>query len=139
MMFSAREMAEFMGGRLVCDGLPGGIETDSRSLTQGSWFLALVGDRFDGHDFLEAAAGAGCAGAVVDRELPGWKGGQVVVSDTLQALQDLARHARARLTCPVVGLTGSSGKTTTRAMLAEILRTRCAVRRRKRGVQHWTG
>jgi UDP-N-acetylmuramoyl-tripeptide--D-alanyl-D-alanine ligase len=114
--FDGRQIAEATGGQLVQDGPSGPVLTDTRSLAQGSWFLALVGDRFDGHDFLERAAVA--AGCIVDRPVPDWQGGVVQVADTTRAIQDLGRAARDRLTGPVVALTGSSGKTTTRALIA---------------------
>ena len=122
MSFSSSELVEATRGRLVHDGPPGPIVTDSRRLEPGSWFLALVGDRFDGHDFLEHARAAGCAGVIVSAPPPpGWDCGCVLVEDTLAALQDCGRFVRAGLRCPVVGLTGSAGKTTTRAMIAEVL------------------
>jgi UDP-N-acetylmuramoyl-tripeptide--D-alanyl-D-alanine ligase len=84
----------------------------------GSWFLALRGERFDGHDFLAHAAASGCAGAIAEQVPPGWSRGFVQVQDGLQALQDLARFARAGFDGPVVGITGSAGKTTTRALVS---------------------
>lgn len=101
-------------------GLPGGdpsklyrrISTDTRSLRPGDVFVALRGDSFDGHDFVEAAVAAGCGAVVLSRpmELP------VPVhrvDDTLKALGDLARRRRDHeAEMPVVGITGSSGKTT---------------------------
>lgn len=106
------------GGEVVRDAPAGDVLTDTRSLGPGSWFLALKGDRFDGHRFLEAAEAAGAVGCVVSEAVPGWTGGIVRVEDTTKALQDLGRHARSTWQCPVVGLTGSSGKTTTRALTA---------------------
>jgi len=119
MNFEARQIAEATGGRLVRGAPAGPVLTDTRTLVPGAWFLALAGERFDGHAFLEAAAASGAAGCVVSRD-PGsvWRGGVVQVEDTTRALQDLGRFARDRLQCPVVGLTGSSGKTTTRALVA---------------------
>jgi len=93
------------------------VITDTRALGAGDWFLALVGERFDGHAFLERARGAGCAGAVVSGPVPvGWDRGLVRVSDTLKALQDLAAASRSAFEGPVVAITGSVGKTTTRAL-----------------------
>ena len=115
MNFDAAAIARATGGRVAADAASGPIETDTRRLNDGSWFLALVGERFDGHDFIDRAAVA--RGIVVDRPIA-FSGGVVVVEDTTRALQDLGRAARARLSCPVIGLTGSSGKTTTRALIA---------------------
>lgn len=124
MILSGAQIAEATGGRLVADGPSGPVTTDSRRVPPGAWFVALRGDRFDGHDFLAHALAAGCAGAVVERAPDGWTAGLVVVPDTLAALQDLARWVRARFVGPVVGITGSAGKTSTRVMVVEVLRER---------------
>ena len=101
----------------------GGVSTDSRTLARGDLFVALRGERFDGHRFLDRAAAAGAAGAVIDR---GHGGGSplpaIVVEDTRRALGDLARHWRARFSPALIALTGSNGKTTVKEMLAAILR-----------------
>lgn len=105
-------------------GLPGGdparvyeeISTDTRTLGPGDVFVALEGDRFDGHDFVAEAVAAGCA-AVVSHRDPGVAGAEVYrVPDTLAALGDLALHRREQENIPVVGITGSSGKTTVKDM-----------------------
>ena len=118
MIFQAEEMATATGGLLQRGGPAGPLSTDSRRLRSGDWFVALVGERFDGHDYLSHAAAAGCAGVIAQRVPEGWARGFVQVEDTLAALQDIARHARAGFHGPVVGITGSAGKTTTRAMTA---------------------
>lgn len=92
-----------------------GVSTDSRSIRPGDLYLALVGDRFDGHDFVADAFARGGRGAVVSRAAPGETGGRLYpVTDTLVALGALASHRRGFLTAPVVGITGSAGKTTTK-------------------------
>ncbi|MEZ4241868.1 MAG: UDP-N-acetylmuramoyl-tripeptide--D-alanyl-D-alanine ligase [Myxococcota bacterium] len=112
-------IARATGGRLLRDAPAGTISTDTRSIAPGSWFVALTGDRFDGHAFLEKAQAAGAAGCVVDRDPgPGWTGGVVVVDDTTKALGRIGAAARQAFAGPVVGLTGSSGKTTTRSLVA---------------------
>ena len=101
------------------------VGTDSRSVTPGELFVALRGERFDGHQFLGAAYAAGAAGAVVDeagaaqapQALP-----LIVVNDTHKALSQLAYTWRSRFSGPLVAITGSSGKTTVKEMLAAILR-----------------
>ena len=110
-------IAAATGGRMARDGPPGPVLTDTRTITPGAWFLALVGPRFDGHDFVDKALAAGAIGVIADRELD-VDAGLVLVDDTTAALTALGRWARAQLTGPVVGLTGSSGKTTTRALIA---------------------
>lgn len=116
MNFDATAIALATKGTLIGDAPAGPIATDTRSLPAGAWFLALVGPRFDGHDHVEAALAAGAVGAIVSRGQS--SGGCVQVEDTTRALQDLGRYARGRFPGPVVGLTGSSGKTTTRALTA---------------------
>ena len=102
-----------------------GISTDSRSISSGALFIALEGERFDGHDHLGAAAAAGATGAVVRRGTPAVPGLTLFeVPDTLRALGMLARARRRLLKGPVIAVTGTNGKTSTKEMLAAVLRTR---------------
>jgi UDP-N-acetylmuramoyl-tripeptide--D-alanyl-D-alanine ligase len=92
-----------------------GVCTDSRVIRPGDLYVALVGDRFDGHDFVVDALARGGGGAVVSRAVPGDAAGRLYpVEDTLLALGQLARYRRRYLDAPVVGITGSVGKTTTK-------------------------
>ena len=118
MIFSADELARGTGGALVQPGPSGPVVTDSRKVRAGDWFLALRGERFDAHDFLPQVDESGCAGAIAARVPSGWARGFVRVGDGLDALTALARFARSGFPGPVVGITGSAGKTTTRAMTA---------------------
>ena len=118
MIFTDRELAEGCQGSLKISGIKGSISTDTRTIKEGVWFVALVGDRFDAHNFLDQAREKGCAGVIAQHVPEDWDRGFVEVSDTLIALQNLARFARDRFTGPVVGITGSAGKTTTRQMIA---------------------
>jgi UDP-N-acetylmuramoyl-tripeptide--D-alanyl-D-alanine ligase len=105
-----------------------GVSTDTRTLGAGSLFVALVGPNFDGHDFLEEAAASGATGAVVSREVSAPEGMTLFrVEDTLLALGQLARYRRDALQVPVVGLTGSSGKTSTKEYLRAALGARYRV------------
>jgi len=118
-----QEVADAVGGRLCGEDTDfTGVSTDTRSIAAGQLFIALRGPRFDAHDILDAAMQAGAAGAIVMRErataLP-----HVVVRDTRAALAALARHWRRRFALPVIAVTGSNGKTTTKELLAAILRT----------------
>jgi UDP-N-acetylmuramoyl-tripeptide--D-alanyl-D-alanine ligase len=100
----------------------GGIATDSRNLKAGDLFIALRGEKYDGGDFLEEAFARGAAAALVSRTpAPPKKGPVLVVNDTLAALGALAANWRRRFDLPVVAVTGSVGKTTTKEMLAAIL------------------
>ncbi len=102
------------------------ITTDSREVQSGDLFLALQGERYDGHAFVEEALQKGAIGAVVSRDWsPAGKAWLLVqVEDTLQAYQQLAAYHRSRFDIPVVGITGSNGKTTTKEMVAAVLAER---------------
>jgi len=118
--------ATLAGGHARLEAL--GVSIDSRTLTAGELFVAVKGPRFDGHDFLAEAAGRGAVAALVHRdavappELP-----LVRVADTTTALGELGRHARLAYRMPVVAITGSVGKTTSKEMAAALLATRGAV------------
>ena len=114
-----------LNGRLVeADCRFNGVSIDSRAITQGQLFIALTGPRFDGHDYLNEVAAKGAVAALVEREVPESALPQLVVTDTRQALGQLAALNRAGYDKPVAAITGSSGKTTVKEMLACILRTR---------------
>jgi UDP-N-acetylmuramoyl-tripeptide--D-alanyl-D-alanine ligase len=101
------------------------ISTDTRTLGSGSLFLALTGERFDGHEYLVAARDGGSSGAVVRRDTPPVEGLRLYrVDDTLMALGALARRRRDTIEGPVVAITGSNGKTSTKEMVAAVLGTR---------------
>lgn len=123
-MTTLSDLARRVGGSL--HGADAGftrVVTDSRQLCRGDLFVALTGEHFDGHDFVRRAFNLGAAGALVARPVDGVPA-QVVVApgmDTLDALQRFAASWRADFTLPLVGVTGSVGKTTTKQMLAEIL------------------
>jgi len=104
------------------------ISTDTRALAPDTLFVALAGERFDGHDYLDAAAAAGATGAVVRtgaRVPAGLVGFEV--EDPLKGFGRLARARRRELTGPVVAITGTNGKTSTKEMLAAVLATRYRV------------
>ena len=113
-MMSLAEAAAAAAGRASAAAATfAGVTTDSRSLSRGDLFVALRGERFDGHAFLKAAASAGAAAAMVDRRYSGpLPLPVVVVQDTRRALGDLAHHWRARFSPVAIGITGSNGKTT---------------------------
>jgi UDP-N-acetylmuramoyl-tripeptide--D-alanyl-D-alanine ligase len=99
------------------------VATDTRALAPGDLFVALKGERFDGHHFLEQARAAGAVGALVSDAQPS-KLPQVIVKDTLAGLQEYAVSWRGDFHVPVVAVTGSNGKTTVKQMLAAVLARR---------------
>jgi UDP-N-acetylmuramoyl-tripeptide--D-alanyl-D-alanine ligase len=100
------------------------VTTDSRTLAPGDLFVAIRGERFDGHDFVRAAFEQGAAAALVaDDRAAALAGPLVAVADPLAALGQLAAYWRARFAIPVIVVAGSNGKTTVKEMLATILRT----------------
>jgi UDP-N-acetylmuramoyl-tripeptide--D-alanyl-D-alanine ligase len=118
------------GGKLLAEGKEQrflGISTDSRTLRPGELFVALVGENFDGHQFVAQAASSGSTGVVValtEVEALDTQALQIPVigvSDTLRSFGDLASFWRGRYSIPVVAITGSNGKTTTKEMVAAIL------------------
>jgi UDP-N-acetylmuramoyl-tripeptide--D-alanyl-D-alanine ligase len=105
-----------------------GVSIDSRNIQEGELFVAIKGDRFDGHDFVPEAIRKGAWGALVERSVLenkyqslGVLKNILPVEDTLFALQEMAHLHRKKYSIPVVGITGSNGKTTTKEMLAGIL------------------
>ncbi|WDR35658.1 UDP-N-acetylmuramoyl-tripeptide--D-alanyl-D-alanine ligase [Pseudomonas serboccidentalis] len=119
------ELSNVLDARLVSsDASFDGVSIDSRAIKPGQLFIALTGPRFDGHDYLNEVAGKGAVAALVEREVPDSTLPQLLVKDTRQALGQLGALNRAAFTQPVAAITGSSGKTTVKEMLASILRTR---------------
>jgi UDP-N-acetylmuramoyl-tripeptide--D-alanyl-D-alanine ligase len=103
----------------------GGVSIDSRTVAPGELFVAIVGPRFDGHDFLAEAASRGAVAALVHRAAAAPRGLALIrVADTTRALADIARRVRSSTDVPVVCITGSAGKTTTKNMAAALLETR---------------
>ena len=123
MHFTTQDIAAAVAGELsgqnieVC-----GASIDSRSVSAGQLFVPIVAER-DGHDFVPAALARGASAYLASREVTGVDAPVVRVDDTSVALMDLGRAARARLPERVVGVTGSVGKTSTKDLLAEVLRT----------------
>lgn len=128
MDFTLLELLRAVEGRLFKekgDCTLKGISTDTRTLQKGDAFFALKGERFDGHDFAFQAGERGAAAIILSRVPEGLKGGStplVLVSDTLKALGDAASFYRRKFLAAVVGITGSTGKTTSKEMLAHLLR-----------------
>ncbi len=121
---AAVTQGRILGGAQAAEQVVNGLATDTRAIAQGQLFVALAGERFDAHDFLAAAVQAGAAGLLVSDEqrLPAGVPA-VLVADTRLALGQLAAAWRAQFTLPLIAVTGSNGKTTTKEMIASILET----------------
>jgi UDP-N-acetylmuramoyl-tripeptide--D-alanyl-D-alanine ligase len=117
---SLAEAAGALGARIPANGeaIIQSICTDSRQAAPGALFFALRGENSDGHNYVAQSLEKGCVAAVVEREVEGTAGPQLVVTNSLAALGTLAAHYRNRFQIPVVGITGSVGKTSTKEMVA---------------------
>ncbi|ANC04834.1 TPA: UDP-N-acetylmuramoyl-tripeptide--D-alanyl-D-alanine ligase [Pseudomonas putida] len=119
------QLTAALSARLVgADATFTGVSIDSRSVAAGQLFIALTGPRFDGHDYLADVKAKGAVAALVEREIADVDLPQLLVADCRVALGLLGALNRAAFDKPVVAITGSSGKTTVKEMLASILRTR---------------
>jgi len=124
-MMDIATAARAVDGRMLGENVPfNRVTTDTRTLAEGDLFVALKGERFDGHDFVGIAQERGAAAAIVDADrahaLPG---NRIAVADPLAALGRLAANWRRRFRLPVFVVVGSNGKTTVKEMLAAILRS----------------
>ncbi|HEX3728388.1 MAG TPA: UDP-N-acetylmuramoyl-tripeptide--D-alanyl-D-alanine ligase [Opitutaceae bacterium] len=121
--FAPEQLAAWTGGRWTSPpaAAPTGFAIDTRKLRRGEAFVAIRSESRDGHDFLAAAAEAGAIAAIVARPIAGARLPQLVVADPLAAFQAVARAHRRRFSGPVIGVTGSAGKTSTKNLLAALL------------------
>lgn len=121
--FSAEKLAAWSGGRWSrsAGGALVGFNQDTRTLTPGQVFVALRTEQRDGHDFLADAQAKGAGAALVSREVPSATLPQLVTADALAAFQKIAAAHRREFTGPVIGVTGSAGKTSTKDLLALLL------------------
>ncbi|HZJ57379.1 MAG TPA: UDP-N-acetylmuramoyl-tripeptide--D-alanyl-D-alanine ligase [Clostridia bacterium] len=131
--FTIRQIIDATRGKLLnddpdfLDASVSGVSTDSRTIKKGQLFIPLVGEIFDGHFFLDQVAEKGATAVLVHREDADWLPklfpdvAAIKVPDTLKALQDLASFQRSRFDIPVVAITGSNGKTTTKDMIGLVL------------------
>lgn len=119
------EIVKATGGKPIgesfCDEIVG-ISTDSRSIEQGNLFIPLIGENFDGHDYIGSAFERGAVLSLAERKTENFPGKPlIVVENTLKALQDLASYYRGKFSIPFVGITGSVGKTSTKEMVSAVL------------------
>ena len=142
---TAAEVAAATGGRVVSGDAGQRIERwsiDSRALAPGEVFIAIRGERFDGHDFAAGAFEHGAAGVVVEAARAAAVAGDrlvIAVDDTTRALQDVAREVRRRSGAQVIAITGSAGKTTTKELTADFLSSRFSVFRNKGNLNNHIG
>jgi len=119
-------IAEITGGKYVGDesarnvGVEGAAR-DNREVKPGNLFVCFRGERADGHSFANSAFDSGAACCLAERALPGAKGPYVLVGSTLESIRAVGAYYRSRFSIPVVGLTGSVGKTTTKELVAAVL------------------
>ena len=126
-MMSISTAAQALAGRVIGEDVQfNDVSTDTRSIEPGALFIALRGDRFDGHDYLNIARERGAAAAMVAADAGTSEGDTgfplLVVEDTRLGLGGLAKHWRGRFDIPVIAVTGSNGKTTVKEMTADIAR-----------------
>ncbi len=149
MILTVEEILRATGGKLLQgkkDSSFQGISTDSRTVGEGELFVALKGPRFDGHHYALEALRKKAGGVLVEKERVGdirWNGYRsravIAVDDTLAALGDMARDWRRKYNTPLVALTGSNGKTTTKEMMAACLETTFPVLKTKGNLNNLIG
>lgn len=146
--FTAEEIIRATGGSLIQGSLGQrvmGISTDSRTVGKDNLFIPLVGERYDGHAFIKNAVDKGAAGILVQRGREGDTSGIpdhvyiISVGDTLSAYGDIAGSWRNRFDIPVIAVTGSSGKTTTKEMVASITELSKTVLKNKGNLNNLVG
>lgn len=116
-----KEICAVLGINCAEDKTITGISTDSRKITEGCLFIALKGERFDGHDFVRAAFEHGAAAALCSSPVDDCGGEVLLTEDTGEALLRIAAYYRSLFSIPVVGVTGSVGKTSTKEMIYSVL------------------
>ena len=126
MELNCKEIAQVTEGTIISgnpDTVIEGVSIDTRTINPGQWFVPLRGEKTDGHYFIADAFKKGAAGAFYDYPFPpdNLPGVIIKVNDTLKALQKLAEYYRQKFSPVVIGVTGSSGKTTTKDLIAQLL------------------
>ncbi|WP_127846590.1 UDP-N-acetylmuramoyl-tripeptide--D-alanyl-D-alanine ligase [Psychroflexus aestuariivivens] len=115
-----------------------GVSTDTRKIQKNQIYFALKGDNFDGHKFVEQAIKKGASKAVIDN--PDYQGeNRILVDDVLKSLQELANYHRKALDIPIIAITGSNGKTTTKKLVTEVLATEFKVNATKGNLNNHIG
>lgn len=146
MKLTVQEVVQSVNGTLNEDNLDEtsiitGVSTDSRSLNQGELFIPLIGENFDGHDFINVAKDKGAIAVLWQKTkpIPNVDMILILVEDTLTALQEMAKYYLHLVNPRVVGVTGSNGKTTTKDLLSSILSRRYVVHKTKGNLNNQIG
>lgn len=130
MRLTVSEICAAVGGKLLCGSGEGEVThfiTDSREAGPGAMFVAIRGEKVDGHTYIPSVFEKGAAAVFADHEIPPQAGPVVQVEDCCSAMQQAAAYYRSRFDIPIVGVTGSVGKTTAKEMVAQALAARFAV------------
>lgn len=123
MQSSLAHLARRIGGaNMTAEAAFHGVSTNSRDIAPGNLFVALRGERFDAHDFLDQVEKSGAAAVVVEKLPPGYSLPALVVPDTRRALGEIASFWRSQFKIPLIAVTGSNGKTTVKEMIASVLK-----------------
>ena len=130
---------EYHGPADILDRVIAAVTTDSRAVAAGAFFAAIPGEKVDGHDFIQMAADAGALAALAQRVPEGCTLPVIVVKNTIEALGDLAAFYRRQFDVPVLGVTGSVGKTTAKEMLASVLSQRFKVHKTAKNLNNDLG
>jgi UDP-N-acetylmuramoyl-tripeptide--D-alanyl-D-alanine ligase len=142
-VITAGLVAEATGGRIAAgraDAVFDAVSIDGRTVGANDLFVALKGERFDGHDYTDQAQARGATGLLVSRPAtPAGTNTVIEVEDTLLALQSLARDIRRRSGATVIAITGSAGKTSTKEITADLLATRFRVFRNRGNLNNHIG
>ncbi len=136
-----KEIVSATGGTLVnCseDMIVNGISTDSRDINAGDLFVALKGKNFNGHDFIPKALESGCTAVLASEEIED-NIPLIKVDDTLEALKLLAKYYRSKFSYPVIAVTGSTGKTSTKEMISSILSQKFKVHKTRKNYNNEIG
>ena len=128
---------QYFGERALLDQAVTNIVIDSRNAIAGSLYVPIIGERFDGHDFISSARETGASLVLTSQALEAEP--YILVPDTLRALHDIARCYRNKFTIPVIGLTGSAGKTSTKDMVAAALTARFNIMKTQGNLNNETG
>lgn len=116
-----------------------GVSTDTRTIEQGSIFFALKGPNFDGNKYAGEAINQGASYAIIDNKKYKKNNQYIVVDDVLTTLQELAKYHRSTLTIPIIGITGSNGKTTTKELIKSVLEQKYSVQATKGNLNNHIG